>query len=124
MLRTPTRNAAHGWGLYLPPLRGAKRRSNPLFALFRNGLLRGACHRARIRATHWLGMTVGSAYFAGLGSIGVVPRRPRISSSTLAPARSCASPRGGATTCSPTGSPDAVNPQGRDSAVQHTSVIA
>ncbi len=35
-------------------------------------------------------------YFGGLGSIGVVPRTPRISSSTLAPARSCASPRGGA----------------------------
>ena len=30
------------------------------------------------------------------GSIGVVPRTPRISSSTLAPASNCASPRGGA----------------------------
>src|SRR5712671_6906546 len=38
---------------------GAKRRSNPVF-FFRHkaGLLRGACHRARIRATRWLAMTV------------------------------------------------------------------
>src|SRR5258705_4063694 len=36
-------------------LRGAQRRSNP--PLRRHGLLRGACHRARIRATRWLAMT-------------------------------------------------------------------
>ena len=34
-----------------------KRRSNPTFVLLRHGLLRGACHRARIRATRWLAMT-------------------------------------------------------------------
>jgi hypothetical protein len=39
-----------------PSLRGAKRRSNPVF-LVASGLLRGACHRARIRATRWLAMT-------------------------------------------------------------------
>src|SRR5882724_10840883 len=39
----------------LPPsLRGAKRRSNPACRLVD---LRGACHRARIRATRWLAMT-------------------------------------------------------------------
>src|SRR6185312_1407289 len=65
-----------------------------------------------------------SVYFGPRGSIGVVPRTPRISSSTLAPASNCASPRGGPTTCSPTGKPEAVNPQGSDSAGQHTSVIA
>src|SRR5579872_1767672 len=61
---------------------------------------------------------------AVLGSIGVVPRTPRISSKTLAPARSAASPRGAATICKPTGRPEAVNPHGRDSAGQHTSVMA
>src|SRR6266850_7656265 len=63
-------------------------------------------------------------YLAGLGSIGVVPRTPSTSSSNLAPARSWASPRGGATICSPTGRPDEVNPHGNDSAGQQTSVIA
>ena len=57
-------------------------------------------------------------------SIGVVPRTPRISSSTRAPASSCASPRGAATICRPTGRPEAVKPQGSDSAGQQTSVIA
>src|SRR5262249_36783216 len=38
-------------------LRGAKRRSNPYPGLPRHGLLRGACHRARIRATRWLAVT-------------------------------------------------------------------
>src|SRR3979490_332880 len=42
-------------GMESPSLRGAQRRSNP--ALRRHGLLRGACHRARIRATRWLAMT-------------------------------------------------------------------
>jgi hypothetical protein len=35
----------------------AKRR-NPFLSLRFDGLLRGACHRARIRATRWLAMTV------------------------------------------------------------------
>src|SRR5712691_11951403 len=48
-------------------LRGAKRRSNPAFLGEANGLLRGACHRARIRATRWLAMTVSPP-----------ERRPRI----------------------------------------------
>src|SRR5260370_30254678 len=39
-------------------LRGAKRRSNPSLRKPRHGLLRGACHRARIRATRWLAMTL------------------------------------------------------------------
>jgi hypothetical protein len=40
-------------------LRGATRRSNPAYFAQRRkaGLLRGACHRARIRATRWLAMT-------------------------------------------------------------------
>src|ERR1700730_2739877 len=59
-----------------------------------------------------------------LGSIGVVPRMPKISSSSQAPARSWASPRGAATIWSPTGRPDAVKPHGKDNAGQHTSVIA
>ncbi len=33
------------------------RRSNPWRRKRRDGLLRGACHRARIRATRWLAMT-------------------------------------------------------------------
>src|ERR1700753_3160393 len=40
-----------------PSLRGAKRRSNPVFSCG-SGLLRGACHRAGIRPTRWLAMTV------------------------------------------------------------------
>jgi len=47
-----------------PSLRGASRRSNPYFLAFfprRDGLLRGACHRARIRATRWLAMTALSS---------------------------------------------------------------
>src|SRR5260370_34667069 len=44
-----------------PSLRA--QRSNPFFSFFswRDGLLRGACHRARIRATRWLAMTVVDA---------------------------------------------------------------
>src|SRR5260370_3561475 len=33
-----------------PSLRGAKRRSNPYCVMRRHGLLRGACHRAALRA--------------------------------------------------------------------------
>ena len=40
-----------------PSLRGAQRRSNPASNQAHDGLLRGACHRARIRATRWLAMT-------------------------------------------------------------------
>ncbi len=36
---------------------GGKRRSNPAF-LWLHGLLRGVCHRARVRATRWLAMTL------------------------------------------------------------------
>jgi hypothetical protein len=35
-----------------------QRRSNPFLRRRRSGLLRGACHRARIRATRWLAMTI------------------------------------------------------------------
>ena len=38
-------------------MRGVKRRSNP-DPLCCSGLLRGACHRARIRAIRWLAMTL------------------------------------------------------------------
>src|ERR1700733_10490762 len=38
-----------------------KRRSNP-FYYWISGLLRGACHQARIRATRWLAMTGERAY--------------------------------------------------------------
>ena len=51
-------------------------------------------------------LTMRDYDFATLGSIGVVSRTPRISSSTFAPASSCASPRGGATICKPIGRPD------------------
>jgi hypothetical protein len=58
-----------------PSLRGAQRRSNPSFFLLRDGLLRGACHRARIRATRWPAMTlIGSGYdfvLAARGARGV-----------------------------------------------------
>src|ERR1700756_3841639 len=37
-----------------------QRRSNPFLRLPRDGLLRGACHRARVRATRWLAMTAPS----------------------------------------------------------------
>src|SRR3954451_11437857 len=63
-------------------------------------------------------------YFGARGSIGVVSRTPRMSSSTLDPASNFASARGFATIWSPTGKPEAVKPQGSDSAGQHTSVIA
>jgi hypothetical protein len=39
-------------------------RSNPELPCPSSGLLRGACHRARIRATRWLAMTVSSQPFA------------------------------------------------------------
>jgi hypothetical protein len=50
------------------------RRSNPAF-LWRYGLLRGACHRARIRATRWLAMTEEAQFTALLTttSISFVP---------------------------------------------------
>src|ERR1700733_15184225 len=44
---------------FLPSLRGAERRSNPCSS--KDGLLRGVYHRARIRATRWLAMTVEAA---------------------------------------------------------------
>jgi hypothetical protein len=34
------------------------KQSSSRFAESRDGLLRGTCHRARIRATHWLAMTI------------------------------------------------------------------
>ena len=43
--------------LRLPSLRGALATKHPFFLARRDGLLRGACHRARIRATRWLAMT-------------------------------------------------------------------
>jgi predicted MFS family arabinose efflux permease len=41
----------------LTSLRGAKRRSNPFSPSLWLWMLRGACHRARIRATRWLATT-------------------------------------------------------------------
>jgi hypothetical protein len=67
LTRNLTRNTGHRNRSYLLSLRGAKRRSNPYFLCGKMdcfaslamtvGLLRGACHRARIRATRWLAMT-------------------------------------------------------------------
>src|SRR4051794_38058970 len=95
----------------------------PLGRVSKDGNRDGACgHPSRRRFAAPQDQAKG--YFAGRGSIGVVPRTPRMSSSTLAPARSCASPRGAATICRPTGRPVAVKPHGNDSAGQHTSVIA
>src|ERR1700731_684258 len=50
----------------VPSLRGAQRRSNPAFTSPEphDGLLRGACHRARIRATRWLAMTAVTPAFS------------------------------------------------------------
>jgi hypothetical protein len=42
--------------------KGAKRGSNPFYLVPTNGLLRGACHRARIRATGWLAMTIAGLF--------------------------------------------------------------
>jgi hypothetical protein len=42
-----------------------KRRSNPSVHLWRDELLRGACHRARIRATRWLAMTISQLRHSG-----------------------------------------------------------
>src|ERR1700676_2179677 len=36
-------------------------KQSTLISLWRYGLLRGACHRARVRATRWLAMTDGAA---------------------------------------------------------------
>ena len=46
-------------------LRHCEERSDEAIQLSRlplHGLLRGACHRARIRATRWLAMTLGDRY--------------------------------------------------------------
>ena len=43
-------HAARSQRMLKPSLRGAKRRSNPASLSHRNGLLRGACHRAALRA--------------------------------------------------------------------------
>src|SRR6266480_4222633 len=55
-----TRNVIHGAGL---EFRHCEERSDEAihsFFLWRDGLLRGACHRAHIRATRWLAMTIKS----------------------------------------------------------------
>src|SRR5664279_5345392 len=46
-----------------------------LFCRCENGLLRGACHRARVRATRWLAMTdeIGFSGCLKIGSSCVVP---------------------------------------------------
>ena len=56
-----------------------------------------------------------------MGSRGAIPNTP---SSICAAASSFASPRGGPTSCSATGSPLEVNPQGRLSAGSEVSVMA
>src|SRR5712672_983662 len=49
--------------LKLEPRHCEERSDEAIHSFFtrRDGLLRGACHRARIRATRWLAMTVSSA---------------------------------------------------------------
>lgn len=58
------------------------------------------------------------------GSIGVLRRKPSMSSISLPPASTRASARGGPTTCRPIGSSSSVKPHGSDSAGQQASVIA
>src|SRR5712671_5921850 len=50
----------------LPSLR-VERSDEAIHSFFtrRDGLLRGACHRARIRATRWLAMTVSARRMGG-----------------------------------------------------------
>src|SRR5258708_23892504 len=59
---------------YLKPSLRAQR-SNPFLLGARHGLLRGACHRARVRATRWLAMTADTVSH----SRGAM--RPRLASS-------------------------------------------
>jgi len=46
-------------GVYLDVIAWSESDEAIQFAKARPGLLRGACHRARIRATRWLAMTMG-----------------------------------------------------------------
>ncbi len=62
--------------------------------------------------------------FGARGSIGTWPAMPKISSAAAATDSSFASSRAGATSCSPTGRPDAVKPHGTEIAGQPVSVIA
>jgi hypothetical protein len=41
----------------MPSLRAQRSNPSSFTSLLRHGLLRGACHRARVRATRWLAMT-------------------------------------------------------------------
>src|ERR1700686_407636 len=61
-MRISTTRIRSRWGNRSTSLRGAKRRSNPVTSAASplDGLLRGACHRARICATRWLAMTAAS----------------------------------------------------------------
>jgi len=64
---SPSASSSPGWRISAANFQGfdfqtaapslRAQRSNPSFFLRRYGLLRGACHRARIRATRWLAMT-------------------------------------------------------------------
>ncbi len=63
-----------------PSLRGALATKQSILPLRRHGLLRGACHRARIRATRWLAMTVlqlTELFFSSLKIESVISQRRR-----------------------------------------------
>src|SRR3984893_8703179 len=55
------RQSSSSLSSFVPSFLGAERRSNPERLYPNSGLRRGACHRARIRATRWLAMTVSSS---------------------------------------------------------------
>src|SRR5258708_3218650 len=58
-VKARTLRVARSRALILPSLRGALATKQSIFLLLgaKAGLLRGACHRARVRATRWLAMT-------------------------------------------------------------------
>src|SRR4030081_1524938 len=47
--------------------------ANPVLLACGSGLLRGACHGARIRATRWLAMTVGARTLYTYGKFSSTP---------------------------------------------------
>src|SRR5258706_16215727 len=67
----------------MPSLRGAQATKQSIFPLLRHGLLRGACHRARIRATRWLAMTT----MATLRSLDLVIARSEATKQSILPLR-------------------------------------
>jgi hypothetical protein len=50
--------------------------SNPFFLPLRDGLLRGACHRAALRATRWLAMTADADISFQIQEYATIPGFP------------------------------------------------